>query len=334
MPRRVVLAAWEPEEPEEPLAVERTLGHRFEVHWLHELSPDLRRELLPRVEAALFFTWPKELTPDLRRMRRLRFLQRFPAGVETLPFAEIRRHRRGVRVAGGSGSNAQAVAEHAWALVLSCAKRIPRQDAAVRRGDFHQTDLPSLELAGRTLALLGYGAIGQRLARFGRAFGMRVLALRRRPGRTPRAPVVGNLTKLPGVLPQADVLVVCLPLSRETENLLGTKELGLLKPDAIVVNVARGRIVEERAAYEFLRTHPSSYWGLDVWWHYPRQGEPFRQSLPFHELPNLVQTPHAAATVPGFRARMVEFGCRNVRAFLEGRRPKNVVDFRDYTGVN
>ena len=228
---------------------------------------------------------------------------------------------------------AGAVAEHAWALILACAKRLAYHDRAMRQAEFHQTDVPSVELGGKTLGVLGYGSIGRRVAEIGRAFGMEVLAIRRRVQTPPRAPVIGTLRRLPALLKASDVVVVALPLSDATGGLLDAKALRLLKSPGILVNVARGRIVDEAAAFEYLSSHPRSHWGFDVWWHYPKPGEPFRQSSPFESLPNVVMTPHNASTVPEYRTRMVEFGCRNLLRYLQGKTPENLVDAREYSGA-
>lgn len=327
--RPVVLAAWEPLEPEEALAVHEMLGRRAELHWSHELTPDLRRELLPRADVLMVMGWPDWLDPsELRRMRRLRFIQRLPAGVESVPFAALRGRRPRVLVASGSGSNAQAVAEHAWALVLACAKRVARHDAALRRGEFHQLDWSSRELAGATLGLVGYGEIGRRVARLGRAFGMRVVALRRRPPY--RRPVVGGPRALEFVLRQSDVVVLAVPLTRTTQGWIGAKELAFMKTDGILVNVARGGVLDEAALYAHLARHPDFSAGLDVWWHYPKKGEPFRQEHPFENLPNVVLTPHVAAITPAWRTRLARFGAHNVARFLAGRAPQNVAEPGDY----
>lgn len=326
----IVLAAWEPQEPEEALVVTRTLGRVADVHWIHELTPDLRNEILPRTEVLLVFSWPEDLTGELRRMTSLRFIQRFPAGVEGVPFQELPRRRRRVQVASGSGSNANSVAEHAWALVLACAKRVAHHDRLVRAGEFRQDELPSQPLEGRTIGVIGYGAIGQRVARIAKAFGMRVIAIRRHAPARPRAPVLGSLGALPRLLAASDVVLVAVPLTPATQGLLGAREFRRLKPNAILVNVARGKVLDESAAFEYLQTHPDAYWGLDVWWHYADERRPFRQAFPFERLPNVVMTPHVAAIVPDYRVRMAEFGCRNVARYLRGQRAKNVVDPRDY----
>ncbi len=324
----VVLAAWKPEGPQEALAAHEPLHELAEVRWDHELSPTLRRELLPRVAAVLVFGWPSYLTDEFHAMRSLRFVQRFAAGVESLPFRKLLGHKPRVRVAGGSGWNADTVAEHAWGLILACAKRVAQQDAAMRRGEFHQLDWLSQDLRGKTLGVLGYGAIGQRVARLGRAFGMRVVAIRRRGPKRP--PVIGGLSAVERLLEQSDVVVVALPLSGETEGLLDARRLQTMKTGSILVNVARGRIIDEAALYHRLTLHADFYAGLDVWWDYPKPGEAFRLRSPFGELPNVVMTPHVAALTPGWRVRAVSFGARNLATFLRGGEPKNLVDLRDY----
>lgn len=328
MPRPVVLAAWDPQEPIEAQIVEETLGRLAEIHWGHELTPDLRRELSPRVDVALVASWPDWMTEDLPRMKRLRFVQRLYAGVENLPLALLRDHRPRLRVAGASGSNAVAVAEHAMGLLLACAKRIVAQDAATRRGEFHQMDWVGDRLEGKRLLIIGYGSIGKEIARLARAFRMQVRALKR--SGPFRAPVVGTLSALDRLLPESDVVAVAVPHTKETNRLLDARRLGLMRPDAILVNVARGKVIDQGALYHHLETHAAFRAGLDVWWSQPKAKERFRQEFPFERLPNVVLTPHSAGMYEGWRSDAVETAARNVARFLRGAKPENVARLGDY----
>lgn len=324
----VVLAAWEPEYPEEALSAHETLGRLATVQFEHELTQELRNDLLRDVEVLLVMGWPRWVTEELPRMRKLRLVQRFLSGVESLPFEALARRKPPVKVAGGAGWNADLVADHAWGLVLACAKRIVQKDAQMRRGLFPQLEAPSLDLRGRTLGVLGYGEVGSRVAQLGRAFGMQVQALRRT--RPFRAPVVGDLRKLPHLLETSDVVIVALPLTKATEGILDKAMLQRMKPSAILVNLARGAIIDEEALYHRLALHREFYAGLDVWWEYPKGDAPFAPRLPFAELPNVVMSPHTAAMTPDWRARAVRFGCQNVARFLRGKTPQNLVRLRDY----
>ncbi len=206
--------------------------------------------------------------------------------------------------------NAAPTAEMAMGLLLSAAKRIVPADRALRRGDWRprytDDDTPLLE--GKTAVILGYGAIGQRLARFCLAMGLRVEAVRRRATKTGRQ---GDVTVHPAAalddaLRRAEVLLLALPHTPETDGLLSGARLDLLPVGCVVVNVARGAIIHERALFERLRDGRLGAAGLDVWWRYPRvdsddpeAGEAARRltppsRFPFGGLPNVVLSPHRA----------------------------------------
>ena len=231
--------------------------------------------------------------------------------------------------------NAAPVAELAVALLLAAAKFVLRYDRALRANDWrirYERSTPTVLLEGRTALILGYGAIGRRVAGICRALGMTTLATRRNlaaptsDGETEVHPA-GSLREL---LPRAAAVIICLPHTPETDGLLGAEELALLPAGAVLVNIGRGRIVDEKALYEALRDGRLSAAGLDVWYSYPpdaaaRAGWP-PSAYPFHELDNVVMSPHrggAADETPRLRmAALAEM----LNAAAEGREMGNVVD--------
>ena len=203
--------------------------------------------------------------------------------------------------------NALQVAEVAMALLLSAAKRVVPMDTALRRSDWSPRYEESrvVLLAGSRALVLGSGAIGRHVIRMCECLGMRVTAVRRTHiGDTPRGPgpspkedhATRSIEELPSLLPEADVLMACLPLTDETRGLIGETELALMPDGAILVNVGRGPVVDESALYNALRGGTLHAAGLDVWYNYPTD-EPGRTSTspseyPFHELDNVVMSPH------------------------------------------
>lgn len=199
--------------------------------------------------------------------------------------------------------NAHTVAEHTLALLLAAAKRIVPYDQALRRGDWsprYAQPRRVMLLEHKTALILGYGAIGRRVAHLCRALDMRVLATRRTP---PFHEVDGPAEihppeALPELLPQANALIVALPQTPETEDLLGAAELASLPPESVLVNIGRGPIVNERALYEALAGGRLGAAALDVWYQYPadeaaRTDTP-PSAYPFAELDNVVLSPHRA----------------------------------------
>jgi phosphoglycerate dehydrogenase-like enzyme len=196
--------------------------------------------------------------------------------------------------------NALPVAEHAVALLLAAAKFIVPADRALRNHDWRPRyrPSPSILLAGRTALILGYGAIGQHVARLCRGLGMEVLAIRSTPGSHQPGVQVAPPAALHQLLPLADALIVCLPHTQATTGLVGAEELALLPQGALLVNVGRGPIVDEAALYHAL--HEGSLYGagLDVWYNYPVDEQARSHTPPsayrFHELENVVMSPHRA----------------------------------------
>ncbi len=197
--------------------------------------------------------------------------------------------------------NAVPVAEMAMGLLLAVAKDIIQIDAALRKHDWgSRYDVHAMDLLeGRRVLIVGYGAIGREIATRCLAFGMTVSALRRNDSRTdgsaPCSVRVLPVSHLHDMLSAADVLFLSLPLTDETKGMIGRRELSLLPDGAILVNISRGRVVDEEGLYECLRTSRIRA-GLDVWYNYPSSEEtractpPSR--YPFHELSNVVITPH------------------------------------------
>ena len=198
--------------------------------------------------------------------------------------------------------NAVVVAEMVLSLLLAAAKAIVPTDRLLRAHDWtprYQADRPLL-LHGKTALVLGYGAIGQRVAHLCRALGMNVLAIRRNVAR-PCADAPADIhppDALHTLLPRANMLLICLPHTPETTGLIGERELALLPPGGVLVNVGRGPIVDEAALYQALREGRLHAAGLDVWYNYPADEAARSRTppsvYPFHELDNVVMSPHRA----------------------------------------
>jgi phosphoglycerate dehydrogenase-like enzyme len=231
-------------------------------------------------------------------------------------------------IASNVGAYAEPMAEHSLAMSLALLKRLPEGHAKLAAGVWDQST-PSRWVRGAVCGILGFGGIGKATGRLMRALGVRVHAINT-SGRTDE-PVdfVGTLDDLDAVLAAADVLVIALPLSRRTSGLIGARELGLMKPRAVLVNVARGRIVDQAALYEHLRAHPEFSAGIDAWWVEPFGSGEFRVEHPFFGLPNLLGSPHNSALVPGILDEATRRAAANVLRFVRGEPVTGVVRAED-----
>jgi phosphoglycerate dehydrogenase-like enzyme len=298
-----------------------------DVVFTYELDDARRAEALRQADALLAWEQHKEIpAAALSEPSKLRFVQFLSAGVDAVDFSAL---PEWLAIASNAGAYAGAVSEHAVAMTLSLAKRLPQRHAALAEGRFDKWT-PSLALDDAICGILGFGGIGLAAARLLRAFGARIYAVNRTGRTTEPAEFAGSLADLDVVLAAADVLVISLPLTFATRGLIGARELALMKNDAILVNVARGPIIDQRALYEHLRAHPDFLAGIDTWWNEPGTGAPFRTDYPFLDLPNVLGSPHNSSIVPGTMLSAARIAAENVRRHLRGEEVRGVVRRSDY----
>jgi D-3-phosphoglycerate dehydrogenase len=245
------------------------------------------------------------------RCPELRLLSIWGTGTDNVDLAAAARH--GVMVTNTPGVAAVSIAEHALALLLALARRIPANHAATRQGLWPRGG--SMQLHGKTLGIIGLGAIGRQFARIGAGIGMRVIAWTMHPD-----PTRGfEQTPLDDLLRESDVVSLHLRLSPETTGFLGSRELSLMKPSALLINTARGAIADEAALLDALASGGIAGAGLDVF-----AAEPLPAGHPLTRLENVVLTPHCAGITPEVLDAGLRLAVDNVRDFLNGR-PAHVV---------
>jgi phosphoglycerate dehydrogenase-like enzyme len=297
------------------------------VIFLHGRPDDEVRELLRQADVLLGWHLGEELPAGaLAHPARLRFVQLLSAGADSVDYAALSAR---LTLAGNVGAYAAPMAEYVMAVTLALARRLPQRHAELARGEFGMWK-PVLTLDGAVCAVLGFGGIGKATARLMRAFGARIHAVNTSGRTTEPVDFTGTLADLDQVLAEADVLVIALPLTRSTKGLIGAHELGLMKPAAILVNVGRAAIVDERALYEHLRDQPEFCAGLDAWWHEPGAGSAFSTEYPFFDLPNLIGSPHNSGVTDGALQVGAVRAAENVRRFLRGEAVTGVVRREDY----
>jgi phosphoglycerate dehydrogenase-like enzyme len=247
---------------------------------------------------------------------RLRFIQSISAGVDQYDRATLA--AAAIRLASAQGANAGAVAEHAFALILALARRLPEardnQHQKFWRGMLGDLNRREDELGGKTLLIVGLGRIGGRLARFAKAFDMHVIGLRRDPaaGNNGTDDVYG-IEHLHELLPRADVVALTCPLTPQTENLIDATALGLMKPSAHLVNCARGRVVNEGALIACLQNNAIAAAGIDV-----TTEEPLPASSPLWTLPNALVTPHTGGETRHYEDNVLDLLMENLARLWRG----------------
>ncbi|MEN5082974.1 D-2-hydroxyacid dehydrogenase [Bosea sp. TWI1241] len=245
---------------------------------------------------------------------KLRFIQSISAGTDQFDRQVL--GAAGVRLASAQGSNERAVAEHAIALILALARQLhlARDNQAQRlwRPMIGDRARREDELGGKTIVIVGLGRIGLRLAGFAAAFGMRVVGVRRRGGSEPGVDRIVTPSELHAVLPEADILALTCPLTPETEGLVDAAAIAALKPGAFLINVARGRVVDEAALIAALGEGRISA-GIDCVYE-----EPLPADSPLWRLPNALVTPHSAGETRAYEDNVVDMLLDNLGRLERG----------------
>ena len=271
------------------------------------LSEDLWQDLDLRQKAL----------PAFFQIEGLRWLHTFSAGVDSPAFQVI--IDRGGLLTNSSGASAPSIAQYVIAMMLYRTKRIDEWRDQQRRREW--TLLSPGELTGQTVGIIGTGAIGGEVARLAKAFRMRTIGMRRSDKRTPHIDEQVTPRRLPHLLKQSDFVVLACPLTKETESLIGERELRDMKPTATLINVARGRVVHEGALIRALQEGWIAGACLDVF-----TVEPLPESSPLWDMPNVIVTPHNSGPSPLNMGRAMTIFLDNLERFANGRKLRNLVE--------
>jgi phosphoglycerate dehydrogenase-like enzyme len=287
------------------------------------------REILARladVDVLVSLAFTREMAAAAPR---LKLVQVPGAGLDRIDRGAL---RRGTALANAYGHDV-GIAEYVIGAMLALARDFCRLDASLRRGRWESVwsgaPVPLWsELAGKTLGILGYGRIGQAVARRALAFDMHVIAIRRDATRPdPHGlPFLRGPEALEELLSRSDYLAITLALMPDTRGLLDASRLRLLKPSAILINVARGEIVDEDALYQALQQRAIAAAALDVWYRYPSGKAPTDPGhRPFHTLPNVLMTPHVSGWTEGMMESRAAVIAENIDRVARGEPPVNPV---------
>jgi|SRR6516164_9143365 phosphoglycerate dehydrogenase-like enzyme len=260
------------------------------------------------------------LTAEMgRAARRLKLVQVPGAGLDRIDLSAL---PHGAMLANAYGHET-GIAEYVIGVILALTREFTRLDRALRQGDWQSQWALGVapppvwpELAGKTVGILGYGRIGQSIARRARGFDMQVCAIRRYVGQSAEDDLtaVGGPNIIDEVLRRSDYVVISMPATPETIGWIGRSKLALMKPSSFLINIARAAIVDEDALYDALLRRSIAGAALDVWYRYPREpGLTTPATRPFHELPNVLMTPHISGWTDGMLEARAKLIAENIR---------------------
>jgi len=322
-----VLVTYEAQDTERKI-YEENLGELAEISYLSKTDRKRRPELLNRADViiALSFSQTEIAADEIDLIRNARFIQLVYAGADNIPFNLI---PEDIVIACNAGAYAGPIAEHVLALVLALAKNIIPNFRRLGDGQFERIRF-NQELRGALCAIIGFGGNGQAIAGAMRALGLKIFGINRSGATDTPVDFIGKASDLKKALEISDVVVVTTPLNRETKDLIGKKELEWMKADAILINVGRGDVINQKALYDHLKSHPNFRAGIDTWWSEPADRGELELGFPFFELPNIIGSPHCADHVPQAMPRATRKASENVKGFLLGNNIRGVLDRNDY----
>ncbi len=295
--------------------VEKLASGIVDVIYLVDYPDEKRAEAFEKADIVVSLNPARELRKqEIKHLDNVEYLQLLSAGLDHLPFDLL---PDDLIVAGNSGAYAIPMAEHALGMILALAKRLREEDRNMRKGQFNQMRRTTL-LHGKKAAILGLGGIGKQTARLLQAIGMKIHAINTSGKTDEPVEFIGTTDDLQKVLKDASVVVLSLPLNKYTRGLIGKRELNGMRDDAILINIARGEIIDQGALYRRLKDTPDFKAGIESWWVEPFRHGKFHLDYPLLELENVLACPHNSSIVP----EIFEFGLDNafgnIRRYVNG----------------
>lgn len=286
---------------------------------------DLTRAAAAEADILVSNHWRDEYPPA----PNVRLVQAVATGIDLFDLAAL---PKGAAVCNAYGHET-AIAEYivmTWLALHHRLFEISREfrEKASWRASWVESGAPHGEVRNTTLGIVGYGRVGREVAQRAAPFGARILAANRTPRKPdPCVERVYPLAELNAMLPECDAVALCTALGPETTGLIDANRLALMKPSAFLINIARGPVIDEDALYAALQAGSLGGAALDVWWQYPTEAETNRRGSrhPFHELPNVIVTPHNSGWTSGMVRRRWDEVAENLRRFTRGEPPINLV---------
>lgn len=277
---------------------------------------DIKEKQKILLETDILLSWNPTLELkdiEINVLQNLQFVQLLSAGYDHLNFNYFSKE---TIIASNQGAYAKPMAEHALAMILALAKKLTKYHNLLSKGVFDQLNSVTRYIHGSNLGIIGYGSIGKETAKLMQPFDVNVYAINTSGKTDDDVAFIGKLQDLDIVLKNSDILLISIPLNKETQALIGKRELELMKSDAILINVARGDIIIEKDLYEHMRTHPEFSAGIDAWWVEPFKYGKFEIHYPFFELNNFIGSPHNSSVVPNSLIDGAKQAAINVKRFI------------------
>jgi len=303
------------------------VGNEVEVAFLMHHGDDERKKLIEDADIILSMNFRRDIREDeFHHIKNAKLIHITLAGADIIPYDKL---NPDITICSNSGAYSSPIAEHAIGMMLALARSFLSLHNELGKGVFDQTTKHKM-LDGSTLGIIGFGGIGKRTAEIARAFGMKIFAINTSGKTDEEVGFIGTLSDLGHVLHESDFLLLSISLNKKTKALIGKEQLESMKPDAIMVNVARGDLIDETALYQHLGSHPNFKAGIEAWWIEPFNFPKFETHYPFFSLPNFLGSPHNSWLIEGILMKALDSALDNILRFIRGEVPRNIQRREDY----
>lgn len=296
-------------DPLSPEGIKILKAEGFEVDEVGKLSPEALAEKIKGYDGLIVRSGTKVTKPAIESADKLKVIGRAGVGLDNVELAPAT--AKGIIVMNSPEGNTISTAEHSFALILSLLRNIPEANRSVKEGKWEKKGFTGTELYHKSLGIIGFGRIGQRIAQYAIAFGMEVLISD--PFITEEKAVAAGVTllNLESLVKTADIITLHMPITEETRGIIGTKEIAAMKPSAFIINCARGGLVDEKALDQALSSGKIKGAAVDVFENEPPVDNPLLKH------PNLVVTPHLGASTREAQDRVALDICRQMADYLK-----------------
>jgi phosphoglycerate dehydrogenase-like enzyme len=309
--------------PEQKEYLKQVLGKETQIYFKEDCTKEELEKLMAKTDILLSWNPVQEgINKYSLPMDNIRYMQLLSAGYDHVRLEDFPEN---LQIAANQGAYAEPMAEHVLAMLLALSKKLFVYHNDLAKGVFSQIKSQTKFMKGSVAGIVGFGAIGKATAKLLRPFGVKVMAINSSGKTNEDVDFIGTLKDLDYVLQNVDSLILSIALNAETEGLLNKEKLELMKEDAVLVNVARGAIIDEAALYEHLKTHPNFYAGIDAWWVEPFKDRKFELHYPFFELPNLLGSPHNSAMVHNALLIGTEHAVQKILKFIHGEKVPGLI---------
>ncbi len=265
------------------------------IYYLGDMSLNDRMNFIKIADVIICAVPQKELKDEeIKNLDNLKYVFCVFAGIDHI---NPNLFKKDVKIIPNSGGYSIPIAEHVFGMILTLAKKLHINNEKLKNGIFDQSISNTL-LYNKICGIVGFGGIGKAVGRIAKAFGMKIYAINSTGKTDEIVDYIGTLANLDFVLQNSDVLILSIPLTEKTKNLISKRELEIMKEDAILINVARGQIIDQKALYEHMKRNPKFKVGLDVWWNEPSTTGRFKLDYNFFEFENFIGSPHNSPLVP------------------------------------